>query len=146
MDRFVVAGWFAASLGVLVLAGCSETKPELPKCYPVSGQVIIDGTPAVRALVSFHPESPQADGKKYVGQTTTGDHGEFAMTTFAAGDGAPSGNYVVTIAANWVSKDGQDIAVPDLLKGEYADPATSPLKVTVAEEPLILEPYDFTAK
>ncbi len=137
----------AAPLAValcLSLAGCGEKGPELPKCYPVSGKVLVDGAPAVRALVGFHPKAPQFNGEKYGGSTFTDDDGVFRMTTFSAGDGVPAGEYAVTIVANWISKGGQDVGVPDLLGGEYATPEVSTLKVTVQEEPLDLKPFELT--
>jgi hypothetical protein len=110
-DYFPVAARLAvAACFSLSLAGCGEQGPQLPKCYPVSGTVLIDGEP------------------------------------FSAGDGVPAGDYVVTIVANWISRDGQDVGVPDLLGGQYANPEKSPLKVTVEQLPVTLEPYELTAK
>ncbi len=80
---------------------------------------------------AFYATSPQADGKTYNASTFTDDNGEFHLTTFSAGDGAPAGGYTVTILVNWVSKDGQDVPVKDLLKGQYSDAKTSTLKATV---------------
>lgn len=129
------------------LSGCGAEKgSDLPRCYPVSGQVLIDGQPAVRAMVSFHSQTPCPDGKAYGGQTFTDDEGRFRMTTFAAGDGVPSGDYAVTVVATWISKDGQDVGVPDLLKGQYANPEKSPLKVQVEKSPLELKPFELKAK
>jgi hypothetical protein len=123
--------------GLCIAVGCSaEQGPKNPKCYPVSGRVLVDGKPAVRAVVSFHPTAPQEDGKISVGQTMTDDDGKFRMTTFSAGDGAPKGDYIVTIVASWVVKEGHDVPVPDLLKGEYATKEKSTLKATVGEVPV----------
>lgn len=128
---------------VLCLLGCGKSGPQLPQCFPVSGKVLIDGQPAVRAMVGLHPLGPQSDSKTYAGSTFTGDDGAFRMTTFTAGDGVPAGDYTVTIEAKWISRNGADVGVPDLLGGQYADPAKSTLKVTVQDQPVELEPYDF---
>lgn len=142
MLRFqTAAGLLPVVLG-LVLSGCGGG-PELPTCYPVSGRVLVDGTPVVRAVVRFHPQAPQPDGKTYGGSTFTDDDGAFRLTTFTAGDGVPAGEYVVTISAKWESRHGQDVGVPDLFGGKYATPEKSTLKVTVADKPVELEPYDF---
>src|SRR5579884_1358822 len=77
----------------LCSAGCSEA--ERPT-YPVHGQVLIEGKPAARALVAFHPVA--AAGREAVhpaGQAD--DQGHFTLTSFAAGDGAPPGEYQVTV-------------------------------------------------
>lgn len=142
MLRFqATAGLLSVVLG-FVISGCGGG-PELPTCYPVSGRVLVDGTPAVRAVVSFHPQAPHPDGKTYGGSTFTDDDGAFRLTTFTAGDGVPAGEYVVTISAKWESRNGQDVGVPDLFGGKYATPEKSTLKVTVADKPVELEPYDF---
>jgi len=139
--------WIVVFVGVFFISGCGhQQRPELPACVPVSGRVLIDGQPAIRAVVSFHSQTPQADGKIYSGQTFTDDEGRFRMTTFTAGDGVPPGEYTVTIVAAWISKNGQDVGVPDLLKGRYATPEKSLLKVQVEAEPLELETFDLKSK
>lgn len=134
-------GLLSVVLGLL-LCGCGGG-PELPICYPVSGRVLVNGKPVVRAMVSFHPHVPQPNGKTYGGSTFTDDDGAFRLTTFTAGDGVPAGEYVVTISAKWESRNGLDVGVPDLFGGKYSTPAKSPLKVTVVDKPVELEPYDF---
>ncbi|WP_459556677.1 transthyretin-like family protein [Lacunimicrobium album] len=135
-----------SSLFVAFVSGCEDPGPQLPRCIPVSGQVLIDGAPAVRSVVALHPSSPYADGKTYVGQTFTDDNGQFKMTTFNYGDGVPAGDYTVTIVAEWVSKNGQDVGVKDLLGGVYATPEKSPLKLKVESKPIVLEPYNLKKK
>ena len=68
------------------------------------------------------------------------------MTTFTAGDGVPEGDYVVTIVATWISKNGQDVAVPDLLKQKYSTPEKSTLKIKVERAPIELPPFDLKTK
>lgn len=125
--------------------GCSSA-PQFPKCYPVTGKVLIDGQPAVRATVAFHPQSPQADGKSVGSSTFTDDNGEFKLTTFEAGDGAQPGEYAVTIVANFKVEGGQDVSVPDLLQGRYADAKTTPLAVVVKEEPNVVPPFELASR
>lgn len=136
----------SAALLLLALAGCGEKDKGWPKRYPVSGKVLVDGRAAVRATIAFHLLSPGPDGKSYGPSTFTDDGGAFKLTTFEAGDGAPPGEYAVTGVANYVVKGGQDVPVPDLLNGKYADPKTTPLKVTVREEPNALAPFDLKSR
>jgi len=140
--RRITAGVASGLLLCALLAGCGNKGPEWPRRYPVSGTVLVDGRPAVRAAVTFHPAAPHADGKTYAPSTFTDDAGAFKLTTVEVGDGAPAGEYVVTIVANYVVKDGQDVPVPDALKGQYADPKKSQLKVTVREGDNVLPPFD----
>lgn len=141
--KTVITLFVCCTLGTL---GCGKGGPQLPKCYPVSGKVLVNGKPAARAIVGFHPQAAQPDGKKYGGSTFTNDDGSFRMTTFTAGDGVPAGDYVITIESTWIQKDGQDVGVPDQLKGEYAQPEKSTLKVTVTNKAVTLDPYDLTPK
>jgi hypothetical protein len=135
----------ALMLSALLIVGCGEAKHPL-KCYPVTGKVMIDNKPAVRAVVSFHPIAPHADGQTHSPSTFTDDNGEFKLTTFEAGDGAPVGEYVVTVVASYVIRNGQDVPVPDLLKGVYADPKKSKLRATVEpKEANVLATFELKA-
>lgn len=141
-------GWGTiAGLSLLVvLCGCAKEPVKVrPATFPVSGSLLIDGTPAVRAAITFHRTTPAADGKVYGPSAHTDDNGSFRITTFTAYDGAPPGEYKVTITAPWISKEGQDVEVPDLLRGKYADSKTTPLTVVVAERENELEQFDLSA-
>lgn len=129
----------------LFAPGCGGGS-DWPVCYPVTGKVLVDGQPAVRASIAFHPLAPSADGKSYGASTFTDDQGAFRLTTFEAGDGAPPGDYRVTIVANFAVQDGQDVPVPDLLGGRYSDAAASELKVTVREGDNAIPPFEFTSR
>lgn len=135
----------AALAFVALLVGC-EKKAQYPKRHPVSGRVLVDGKPVVRAVVAFHPTSPHADGKSYGASTFTDEDGVFRMTTIESGDGAVPGEYVMTVVANYVAKGDLDVTVPDLLKGKYADPKTSPLRVEVKEGVNDLSTFDLHSK
>jgi len=68
--------------------------------------------------------------------------GSFLVTTFRGGDGAPAGDYRVTV--QWhrsVLQDGVPVAGPNVLPPEYGDPKTTPLKVTVKPEANTVEPW-----
>lgn len=132
-------------LGIL-FSGCGEGTKKWPACYPVSGKVLVDGKPAVRASVTFHPLTPQPDGSLFGPSTFTNDDGSFQLTTFTSGDGAPAGEYAVTIVVNYIVKGGDDVPVPDLLNGRYADAKRSPLKVTVREEVNALKAFDLKSR
>jgi len=122
---------------VAAVVSCSKP-PQKPVTYPVTGRVLYEGKPAVGAVVILHP----ADG------SITGDRprakadatGEFTLTTFTTGDGAPSGEYVVTVG--WKQTGDHPEQGIDLLPAAYSDPKTSTLKATIASggnEPLVLK-------
>lgn len=78
------------------LCGCGSGRPTP---VPVKGKVLYQkSTPAVGALVVFHPVDPavekQIGGKPY-GKVK--EDGSFSLTMYHPDDGAPPGEYGVTI-------------------------------------------------
>ena len=92
--------------------------------------------PAANAHVVFHPlDKTGTGGRTPVG--ITGADGTFRMTTHASDDGAPAGEYAITVL--WINDaipfDAcADPATHDRLCGLYLDPATSRLRATVRPE------------
>jgi len=78
-------------LGTSVLAGCGGGA-DRPAMVPVSGTVNYNGSPVEGATVTFASEtSPRSS----TGETDSS--GKFRLTTFDTNDGAPAGEYIVTI-------------------------------------------------
>jgi hypothetical protein len=131
-----------AFVGLFGLVGCSRSDG-LPT-YPVAGTVRVNGQPAASALVTFHPLGGQSS--KPSGRV--GDDGTFALTTREGGDGAPAGEYRVTVvwtravAGKKGASEADDLPVRNLLPAAYANPESTPLKATVkpgANEPIVFE-------
>lgn len=123
---------------VLTAVGCAGPVAPAPvPVYPVAGKLIVSDRPAGGAKLMFHPVS-KGDAPLYPVGVTAAD-GTFHLTTRAPGDGAPEGEYVVTMI--W-PHDGLvldecaciDLQTHDRLCGLYADPATSRLRATVRPE------------
>ena len=98
--------------------------------HPVRGVVYLDGSPAAGATVRFYARDPA--GKKaprMAGDGVAEGDGSFAVSTYGAFDGLPTGEYLVTVAY-----DGRYGAGPDR-KGQipaaYAKAETTPLTITV---------------
>ncbi|HYH68040.1 MAG TPA: hypothetical protein VD866_25315 [Urbifossiella sp.] len=110
--------------------------PADPKSvFPVRGQVFVSGRPAAGAVVVFHPEHEPAAAPGPRPQATVRADGSFVLGTHAADDGAPAGNYVVTVV--W-RPDGCD---SDRLGGLYADPLPPRLTTVVLKGPNDLPPF-----
>lgn len=128
---------FLLALLTLRLPACSR-KEKGPPLYPVRGQVFVQGKPAVKADVFFHPlvnRDPRAPHP----HARVNASGAFQAGTRRANDGAPAGEYAVTIV--WTpAEDVED--PPDLLGGRYRDPETSPLRVQVQEKTNELPPFN----
>jgi hypothetical protein len=120
---------------VLAVAACSAKRPDHPPVYPVRGELLVHGKPAVGAVVSFHPVGNSApDAVKP--QATVEADGTFRPNTFDLRDGAPAGEYALTVF--WPGGKGH--VGPDRLKGRYRDPARPVLKVTVKAGDNVLDP------
>ncbi len=91
--------------------------------FPVSGRVTVGGQPLADATVAFHAYT--ADAKTYarVAEGRTDDLGRFQVTTYFRFDGAPAGDYAVTIT--------RGTAVPAI----YTAPTTTTLKLAIRETP-----------
>ncbi|HEX3147777.1 MAG TPA: hypothetical protein VHR66_06810 [Gemmataceae bacterium] len=118
-----------------LLAGCHDDG-SAASVYPVQGSLVIDDRPAVSARVAFHPIDPSVNAFCPVG--IVGPDGSFHLTTRTADDGAPAGDYIVTVIwyKDGVTIDecgcsGVDPLTHDRLHGLYADAATSTLRAKV---------------
>ncbi|MFO0918504.1 MAG: hypothetical protein U0872_09340 [Planctomycetaceae bacterium] len=112
-------------------AGCNQN--HRPKVYPVKGILLVGGKPAGGAHLAFH-----AVDQPFVFRPVaiTKPDGTFQLMTHATGDGAPAGNYVVTIFWHDVSHPADDCEHHDLIQhdrfhGFYADSTSSPLRANV---------------
>ena len=127
----------AVLLLAVAVASCSKPAGR-PATYPVTGTVLFEGNPAAGAVVILHPAAGSSATDRPRGKADA--KGEFALTTFAAGDGAPAGDYAVTV--EWRKVGDHPEQGVDLLPPAYGDPKTTRLKATVApgvNEPLLLK-------
>lgn len=124
----------------LWLLGCGQGLGRLEP-QPVTGQVLINAEPAAGCTVILVPRDAELSGVVMPSGTTDAD-GRFTLTTHATGDGAPVGDYGVTLrweAKKWIGMD-REMALdpvqpvgPDRLQGQFASPDQSQLTVTVVE-------------
>jgi len=122
----------------LLLPSCGDGRK---KCYPVSGKVLVNGKPVKDVLVLFNPREKDPKGR-LAPVAMTDENGEFRLATYAAGDGAPAGEYLVTFT--WREASGllkTTFDGPDRLGGRYQDPKQSQFPVTVEKQPLELPPF-----
>jgi hypothetical protein len=125
------AGVLLACLALFLPSCGNRRKP----VFTVTGQVLdAKQKPAVGAMVIFHP-SPidPKDTLKPLG--FVGDEGKFALTTYDQGDGAPAGDYVITVIWPMPRKTPFDPEGGDQLQGRYANPERSTLKFKVEGKP-----------
>ena len=111
----------------LLLSGCGgETGP---RCHPVEGKVLYQNQPLAEGMVVFHPlANPSESYPQPIG--TTDAAGRFVLTTFKSGDGAPAGEYAITIELREPRQIGEDVVRegPNLLPPKYASLKETPLR------------------
>jgi hypothetical protein len=121
-----------AALGAALLVPACSRSSHKP-VYSVRGRVLVQGTPAGHASVTFHPVGAAPGNPLPSAQTD--DQGYFTLTSYAGNDGAPAGDYTVTVV--WFrtapardqsegESNGRNVLPP-----RYANPATSGLRATV---------------
>jgi hypothetical protein len=124
------------TLALVLAAGCSSGKTPV---YPVEGVVRWKGQIPEGAHVVFHPAGKtDRDTIRPAGQV--GRDGKFVLTTFAAGDGAPAGDYEVTL--EWWVSPGRDLPAVNKLPDAYRRPMSSRLHVKVIEGSNQLQPFE----
>lgn len=112
----------------------------------VEGKVMLNGQPLPKATVTFHPKT-KADINFIRPTGMTKDDGTFTLTT-GKDDGAPAGQYVVTIICSEDPSAGKKVFstggvdTVDRLKGAYADSTRSQISVEVKSGPNTLEPFN----
>lgn len=144
-----LAAW--VRVGFLILAGVGflvamSFPPAGPEAHPVRGQVLFDGQPLPQASVVFHPLSEEMPAVvRPSGQA--GEDGFYTLSTYRSGDGAPAGEYAVTVECHPLI-DTYDlpgsVPGPNLLPRRYSRPETSPLRVRVAPGNNELPPLELT--
>lgn len=117
-------------LAASTLTGCS--KPPRAECFPVRGQVTRDGTPLADVMVVLHPlfEPALAFSRPLA---HSGPDGKFALMTYETADGAPAGEYAITLELRDLRPSGEEMIRDgkNLLPPRYAQPSTTPLRFTV---------------
>jgi hypothetical protein len=151
-----MAGWgklrttIAIAWALLTALACSScNRGKTP--YPVRMQVFFAGQPATGALVVLHPVDDTSPAAIRPSGYVDADGGLKLMSYNAAtrttGDGAPAGEYIVTIA--WLPVDVKEYLskhptsqLPDKLQGRYSQPDSSTLRAKVLPQPTELPRID----
>jgi 3',5'-cyclic AMP phosphodiesterase CpdA len=91
--------------------------------FPVSGRVTVGGVPVAGATVVLNTYNSETEKYAATAEGRTDELGRFQITTYAKFDGAPAGEYVVTVTK------------PDAIPALYTAAATSTLKLRIHETP-----------
>jgi hypothetical protein len=127
--RWILTAAVLLAVGGVLFSGALMARPAC-SVHPAVGVARVGKTPLVGAQIRLHPRGMTLPDEATPSATVQAD-GTFALTTFTKGDGAPAGDYVVTVQWFRVAKDGS--VGGNALPTRYASPTTSPLTVTIRE-------------
>ncbi len=121
----------------LSISGCFWKKDGRLAVNSVRGAVFVDGKPAVGAKIFFHPAADPANPRGLRPFGEVAEDGTFEVSTYLALDGAPAGDYVVTVywpappPPLFKGKFEVESQPQDRLKNVYSDPRTSKLRAHI---------------
>jgi hypothetical protein len=127
--------WWFPLLSLFVL-GCGSDDKRLP-VHPARGQILYAGKSIPHAQITFHPlDTSKKDAPRP--HATVAKDGTFALTTYNGDDGAPAGEYAVTVEwwltdAKRGTQEGDSAPPTNRLPKRYASVSTSKLHVTIQE-------------
>jgi hypothetical protein len=141
-QRIRISSAVLLSAFALLLPSCGSSRKPV---YPVTGHVFLKHKPVAGATVILHPVNAESgDVAKPAGKV--GEQGEFQLTTYSRGDGAPEGEYVMTVEWRAPKRSPVDAYAIDRLQGRFSDPKTSTLRVRVDRQTAELQPIDLAAR
>jgi len=135
-------------LGVLIASAPGCSRVDRVPVYPITGRVLIDGKPLQNATVFLHPPSGDG-GLRPVGHTRA--DGSFDITTYEVGDGAPAGEYRVTVTWNvghHIDRPEAPVDEPVTVTSpaDYANPKKTPLTCKVEKGTNQLQVFTIDSK
>jgi hypothetical protein len=122
--------------GVLLVPACDKHSGHVP-VYAVGGQVSYLGRPVPNAFIALHPIDKSNTDVPHPISYADPD-GRFSLGTYGAQDGAPAGEYAVTVVW-WAAphlkdaQEGDDTTALNRLPPRYADAKSSGLRVHITE-------------
>jgi len=122
-------------LFLVTVAGCgsSQNGDRLP-VFPASGKLVYDGRPLEGAFVVLHPKGAASGRAAPRPHAQASADGSFTLTSYESNDGAPAGDYTLTVELRSLVKHGGDVtAGPNTLPPKYSRADTSPVAVQIAE-------------
>jgi hypothetical protein len=139
---------FIASIGLSCLMfgcfGCGADDGRV-EVYAVYGKVLVNGRPAEGARIVFYPTAEAAPGQEVPTPSATTDaNGEYQLDSYEVEDGAPAGDFKVTVV--WPEPPPPNATgifdLEDQLGGRYSNPDTTPLTATVEEGGGEIPPFE----
>jgi hypothetical protein len=134
---------------LMLTALCPACSSGRKPVHPVRGQVLVKGRPAARAQITFHPvNDPSPEAVHPVGAVD--ENGHFTLTSYKQGDGAPPGEYRVTVqwflATRTRGASGDDFVTVNYLPARYGRAENSGLRATINKGDNELPPFQLVPR
>lgn len=134
----------AVVVALAIIPACGKSNGRV-KVYPSQGKVLVHGAPAEGATVIFYPAGTAPTPGAPAPQGTTDSQGVFKLSAYAPGDGAPEGEFKVSII--WPAPLPPGVresaeGSKDRLGGRYSDPQKSQLTAKVEKGGGEIPPFD----
>jgi hypothetical protein len=129
-----------AAIALFAVASCSARAKDI---YPVSGEVLCQGQPAVGAVVFFNRHGGAVIGDPSIMGIVRQD-GRYELVSGSQGSGAPAGDYDVMIQWPRPSphRGGSWRMGADRLAGRFSDPTHPMLRARIEARPNELPPFE----
>ncbi len=121
------------------LAGCGSDWKS--RTYPTSGFARINGEIPEGAMIILHGIKQKPDVRNSTPWGVVNSTGQYKLTTYEFYDGAPIGEYAVTLCWKWDNKDPHS---PDRLNNAFFTPDKSVATVTIQKGSNELPPIELT--
>lgn len=128
-----------ALAGLLLCLGCGENWQA--ETYPAHGRITINGEAPNGAVIELYATGEAVDVRNSRPWAIVQEDGTYALSTYERGDGAPAGQYAVTV--RW-PPDVSQPSLADRLGGAFVRPERSRWGVTVGEGENELPPIEIT--
>jgi hypothetical protein len=123
----------APLIGLLCGCGSSQSGDRVP-VFPASGRLVSDGQPLAGAYIVLHPKGADAGHAAPRPHGQAAADGTFSLTSYETNDGAPAGDYTLTVELRPLVKNGGDFtAGPNILPAKYSRAKTSPVTVNITQ-------------
>lgn len=120
-------------LGVAVVAatGCGSSEPPQVEVFPAKGSITFQGKPIPGAIITLHPATPIENVPQP--RANVDKDGTFTVKTYAGKEGAPEGDYKVTVLWYKPIYNGPDFTSgPNVIPQKYTQVDTTDIQIKIA--------------
>lgn len=117
---------------ICLVAGCGgDSNPEGIALVSAKGKILVDSKPVTGLVVQLKPKFDWKSDKVPLPHAVTDKDGNFILETFKTADGAPAGEYEVSV----VSPSNEGLGrISDPIGSRYADASKSGLTVKIGDQ------------